>query len=122
MQKIGSHFDIDPAFFSRHKRTALWEGVHKGGNTGKLASATNPKRCFMLEYPEVLYFDDRPRPPMRNPNDNRHIDVSKKPKDLQSELHRVGNMHRKASWWAKDRPNNSGWDGMFILRFAIGSS
>lgn len=111
VEEIGSYFNIDPVFFSRHKRTALWEGKQQGGNTERLASADNPERSFMLEFPEILYFGDDPSPSMRNPDDNRHIDVSHKPKGLQSELDRVGNMHRKASWWSKPGQNNRDWDG-----------
>lgn len=120
--EIGSYFNIDPAFFSRHKRTALWEGRQQGGNTGKLASADNPERSSMLEFPEILYFGDQPSTSMRNPDDNRHIDVSHKPSGLLSELDRVGNMHRKASWWSNSSPSSRDWDGKLpTLKNAKGS-
>ena len=112
---LGSHFSIDPAFFMRHQRTALWEGRHRAGNTPMLASLEDPEKSFMIEYAELLYFIDTPRnPSLRNPNDNRHINVSRKPK-ISSDLDQVGVMHRKASFWSEKvsggANSKDGWNG-----------
>lgn len=115
---LGAHFDIDPALFFRHKRTALWEGRHQAGNTRRLASAQDPSQSFIMEYCEILYFLEEPPRGLglRNPNDNRHIDLSRKPEDLSSELDRVGNLHRKASFWSKAHQDGRGWDGEILNR------
>lgn len=111
ISEIGSHLNIDPAFFLKHQRTALWEGRHKAGNTAKLASTESPQHSFMMEYCELLYFIDRPDvESIRNPNDNRHINLSRMPK-ISSDLDRVGIMHRKASFWSSSESSNTGWNG-----------
>jgi hypothetical protein len=80
VETFGSQFDIDPAFFSRHQRTALWEQRHNGGNTSKLASSHDPKEGFFMEYCELLYFGSIPESgSLRNPSDMRHINVARKP-------------------------------------------
>jgi hypothetical protein len=111
VELFGAHLtDIDPAVFSRHQRTALWEGKHRGGNTAKLASLDDPGRSFMMEYCELLYFAESPDSiSLRNPADNRHINISRKPV-LLSDVHNVGIMHRKASFWAQTHDNGS-WEG-----------
>lgn len=118
---LGANFDIDPTFFSRHKRTALWEGVHEGGNTSKLPSADHASLGFMMEYCEILHFNEPPRgrQAMRNPHDNRHIDLSAKPEHLESNLDKVGNMHRKASFWVNADRGDDGWDGKSKVKMIV---
>jgi hypothetical protein len=120
VEALGSYFDIDPSFFSRHQRTALWEGRHEGGNTRNLASAEDPSQSFMMEYCEILYFEAN-HGAMRNPHDNRHIDMSAKPNKLSSNLDKVRNMHRKASFWSRKHSEGGGWDGKtFTFSFGLG--
>ncbi|KAH8763151.1 hypothetical protein F5883DRAFT_423169, partial [Diaporthe sp. PMI_573] len=114
VEALGSYFDIDPSFFSRHQRTALWEGRHEGGNTRNLASAEDPSQSFMMEYCEILYFEAN-HGAMRNPHDNRHIDMSAKPNKLSSNLDKVGNMHRKASFWSRKHSEGGGWDAVILV-------
>jgi hypothetical protein len=110
---IGEHLNIDPAFFLRHQRTALWEGRHKAGNTAKLASAEHPWSNFFMEYAELLYFVDIPNSrSLRNPNDNRHINMSKMP-IYAADLDRVGIMHRKASFWSESF--TGGWNALILI-------
>ncbi|CAI6332887.1 unnamed protein product [Periconia digitata] len=110
---LGTHLDIDPAFFLRHQRTALWEGRHRGGNTAQLASVEDHNNSFMIEFAENLYFVEAPSSrSLRNPNDNRHINMSKMPEFTQ-DLDRVGIMHRKASFWSRKCPG--GWNALILM-------
>jgi hypothetical protein len=112
VELFGNHFDIDPAIFLRHQRTALWEAPHRAGNTPYLASVENPTKSFMIEYCELRYFHEDPRKPsLRNPADMRHINFSQMP-HFSRDIDRVGVMHRKASFWSNRRPIPLvGWDG-----------
>ncbi|OCK89139.1 uncharacterized protein K441DRAFT_681398 [Cenococcum geophilum 1.58] len=116
---FGSHFPIDPTFFMQHQRTALWEGRHRAGNTPMLASLKDPETSFMIEYSELLYFIDTPQiRSLRNPNDNRHINLSRKPK-ISTDLDQVGIMHRKASFWSQkikgSAEGTEGWDVLIVV-------
>lgn len=118
VEAIGAHLTVDPAVFMRHQRTALWEGRQNGGNTARLASHEDVGTTFMMEYCELIYFDKDPESSsLRNPNDNRHINVSKQPhvkKGIKlADIQKVGIMHRKASFWSRRRPEatGDGWDG-----------
>jgi hypothetical protein len=107
---FGSHFKIDPAFFSRHQRTALWEQRNDGGNTSKLPSYHDPTRTFFMEYCELLYFGSASKTfSLRNPSDMRHINVARQPRQSK-DLDRVGILHRKASFWSETE--NGVWNGM----------
>jgi hypothetical protein len=118
VEAFGAKFDIDPAFFSRHQRIALWEQRHEGGNTSKLASSDDPEHSFFMEYCELLYFESSPaESSLRNPKDMRHINVARKP-SISTDLDRVGILHRKASFWS-ERKSDGTWNGMcvfFLLR------
>jgi len=114
VEQFGNHFDIDPAVFVRHQRTGLWEGRHKAGNTPGLASNQDANQSFMMEYCELLFFrDELDGPSFRNPSDNRHISVSKKPsKNSKADVDKVGILHRKASFWSKKhKHHDTAWDG-----------
>lgn len=110
VEVVGSKLQIDPSFFSRHKRTALWEGPHMGGNTPALPSQQTPSKGFLMEYGELLYFKDDPKTfSLRNPSDNRHINVSKQP-TISQDLNKVGILHRKVSFWSQVRESGK-WEG-----------
>ncbi|KAL9620768.1 MAG: hypothetical protein Q9160_004781 [Pyrenula sp. 1 TL-2023] len=112
VEAFGEYLNIDPGLFSRHQRTALWEGRHDGGISSKLASLEDPSKGFTMEYCELLYFAESPdTTSLRNPNDNRHINVSRKPK-ISKDIDLVGIMHRKASFWSQTDTNNS-WEGEY---------
>ncbi|KAK8867660.1 hypothetical protein PGQ11_006238 [Apiospora arundinis] len=113
VEVVGSELQIDPSFFSRHKRTALWEGRHMGGNTSALPSQQVPSKGFLMEYGELLYFKKDPESfSLRNPNDNRHINVSKKPK-ISQDLNRVGILHRKTSFWSREAESGK-WEAVLL--------
>lgn len=69
----------------------------------------------MIEFAELLYFIDTPEPmSLRNPSDNRHINVSRKPK-ISTDLDQVDVMYRKARFWSHKVSGGArgteGWNG-----------
>ncbi|KAH8647857.1 hypothetical protein BX600DRAFT_503209 [Xylariales sp. PMI_506] len=114
-EAIGSQLvNIDPAFFLRHQRTPLWEGRNEGGLSPCLASQETPEKTWLMEYCELLYFTENPGSfSLRNPLDNRHINVSMKP-DISKDIDQVGIMHRKASFWSQTHENGN-WEALIVL-------
>ncbi|KAF2256463.1 hypothetical protein BU26DRAFT_22884 [Trematosphaeria pertusa] len=51
---FGWQFNIDPTFFSKHSRTALWERRHEGGNTSGRAPVNDLKYSFFMEHYKLL--------------------------------------------------------------------
>ncbi|KIM98728.1 hypothetical protein OIDMADRAFT_31495 [Oidiodendron maius Zn] len=136
VQVLGCHFNMDPEFFARQKRTQLWEVAHKGGKTPSLPSLKNPKRSFMIRYLELRYFPLVPGENSHKSSESfmpqiddfylqdvvgkRNINVSRKrrpvnsQKDIQGEFDNVGKVSRCASYWGQ-AGEDGGWDAVLLL-------
>ena len=108
VKSLGSALQIDPNIFMRHQRTGLWESDHQAGCTPPLPSLMNPAKGFMLSYRELLHSPNGIEDyPLRTANNQRNIRVT----SLGGKYEKVGAVHRKASFWARELGEGS-WKGM----------
>ena len=134
VEVLGSHFNMDPRFFASQKRPNSW-GLAQVGveRTPNLPSLNNPRRSFMIRYPELRYFpldedgltqlDDKY---VKDLDGIRHIDIARrtreidKRKDLKSgAFSNIGAVGRAASYWSR-KYDDGGWDGKTLVAMKNG--
>lgn len=128
VEVLGSHFNIDPRFFASQKHPDSWEFAQvELERTDNLPSLNNPRRSFMIRYPELRYFKHRngltqlDSQYVKDLDGIRHIDIARKTreinklKDLRTgEFSNVGVVGRAASYWSR-KFEDGGWDGKSIV-------
>jgi hypothetical protein len=128
VEVLGSHFNMDPSFFASQKRPNSWElSQFNIERTQRLPSLNDPRRSFMMRYPEMRYF------PLKNGrsqlNDQylrdvegqRTINISrrtreiKRDKDLKwGQFDNIAVINRAASYWSR-KYQDGGWEGLDLI-------
>jgi hypothetical protein len=123
---LGSHFNMDPAFFSNQKRPNSWDGLPDSyciERTANLPSLNDPERSFMIRYPELRNFslvrgqtqlEDNH---VKDIDGHRTVNIFRRNRELYKGeknkwglFHNIGVVSRAASFWSR-RYEEGGWDG-----------
>jgi len=133
VEVLGSHFNMDPAFFANQKRPSSWDimdvlqskwVVERSAN---LPSLNDPRRSFMIRYPELRHFPpihghtQLDAPHVKDLDGHRQVFISRRAaesniyQDLrQGDFHNIGVVNRAASYWSR-KYEDGGWDGQFLI-------
>lgn len=117
---LGHRLRVPPTLFSRHRRNALWDFDHDGGNVPPLPSLNDPSAQFSFQFWELVHFQDPIKDNyLRCADNERQIAVTR----FDGCFDNVGIVQRKASFWSKPLPSD-GWDGKCkpLLREAFSCS
>jgi hypothetical protein len=129
VEVVGSHFNMDPTFFANHKRPNSWDLIKDSyfiERTANLPSLNDPRRQFMIRYPELRHFPPRnPKsqldtPHVKDLDGHRQVFVGRRATEIQlgevdsiGGFHNIGIFNRAASYWSRNY-EDGGWDGQFL--------
>ncbi|KAE9367591.1 hypothetical protein N431DRAFT_494540 [Stipitochalara longipes BDJ] len=130
VEVLGSHFNMNPAFFANQKRPNSWDVIKDGyfiERTANLPSLNDPRTSFMMRYPELRSFppyQDRHQlnvPYMKDIDGFRQVYIGRRPQELHPSaintgggFHNVAIFNRAASYWSR-RYEGGGWDAILLL-------
>lgn len=130
VEVLGSHFNMDPAFFANQKRPNSWDVIKDGyfvERTANLPSLNDPRRHFMIRYPELRLFPpdaggrtQLDAPYVKDLDGRRQVYIGRKSSERQigqdsrkGDFHNVGVFNRAASYWSRNH-EDGGWDGQSV--------
>jgi hypothetical protein len=136
VEVLGSHFNIDPAFFANQKRPNSWDVIHDDTyfveRSANLPSLNDPRKSFMIRYPELRYFclnEGRTQldaPHVKDLDGHRQVYIGRKASELHpsqvtilGDFHNIGIFNRAASYWSRGY-EEGGWDGQSLLAMGDG--
>jgi hypothetical protein len=126
VEVLGSHFNMDPAFFANQKRPNTWDSTPDSyciERTANLPSLNNPRRSFMIRYPELRHFPlvgdqtQLDNPYVKDIDGHRRVNIFRRSRELYvgernkfGLFHNIGVVGRAASFWSR-KYEDGGWAG-----------
>jgi hypothetical protein len=126
VEVLGSHFNMDPAFFSNQKRPNSWDMVPNSyciERTANLPLLNDPKKSFMIRYPELRKFLLVNGYTQLNDNHAKDIDGHRQVNIFRRDrglyigeenkwglFHNIGVVSRATSFWSR-KYEQGAWDG-----------
>jgi hypothetical protein len=118
VEVLGSYFNMDLVVFANQKRPDSWESLPESfciERTGNLPSLNDPRRSFMIRYPEPRHFllmngrtqmDNRD---VRDVDGHPQVNIFRRNRELYLEernkwgfFHNIGIVCRAASFWSRN--------------------
>lgn len=106
---LKGHFNIEPTFFRKHRRSSLRELDHFAKQAPLLPSLVDPRKSWCLKYPVLRSFEEQWESNwVWCAESGRKIELSR----INGIMDKTGIVEQRASYWSQ-KEEDGGWNGTY---------